>query len=76
MPMQKAQLQHLPYIAALLKENRHSNSESLVKEFRRIAVEEELEIDCSRKSIPRDMKLLEEEFHGPLAFVRGHKAII
>ena len=42
----------------MLKENRYPNSESLVREFRRIAVEEELEIDCSRKTILRDMKTL------------------
>lgn len=71
MPIQKAQLHRLTRIAALLKENRYPNSESLVKEFRRIAVEEELEIDCSKKTILRDMKALEEEFHCPLAFDRG-----
>lgn len=72
MPMQKAQLHRLIHIAALLKENRYPNSESLVKEFRRIAVEEELEIDCSKKTILRDMKILEREFKCPLDFDRGH----
>ena len=55
----------------MLKENRYPNSESLVREFRRIAVEEELEIDCSRKTILRDMKTLEFEFQCPLAFDRA-----
>ena len=58
-------------IAALLKENRYPNSETLVKEFRRIAVEEELEIDCGKKTILRDMKVLEHEFGCPLAFDRA-----
>ncbi len=71
MPIQKAQLHRLTRITALLKENRYPNSESLVGEFRRIALEEELGIDCSRKTILRDMKVLEEEFHCPLAFDRG-----
>ena len=71
MPLQKAQLHRLTRIAAMLKENRYPNSESLVREFRRIAVEEELEIDCSRKTILRDMKTLEFEFQCPLAFDRA-----
>ena len=70
MPMQKSQLHRLMRIAALLKENRYPNSETLVKEFRRIAVEEELEIDCGKKTILRDMKVLEHEFNCPLAFDR------
>ena len=37
-------MHRLMRIAALLKENRYPNSETLVREFRRIAVEEELEI--------------------------------
>lgn len=69
--MQKSQLHRLMRIAALLKENRYPNSETLVKEFRRIAVEEELEIDCGRKTILRDMKVLEHEFGCPLAFDRA-----
>ena len=71
MPMQKSQLHRLMRIAALLKENRYPNSETLVKEFRRIAVEEELEIDCGKKTILRDMKVLEHEFGCPLAFDRA-----
>jgi len=72
MPRQKAQLHRLIRITALLKENRYPNSETLVREFRRIAVEEELEIDCSKKTILRDMKTLEREFKCPLAFDRAH----
>ena len=71
MPLQKSQMHRLMRIAALLKENRYPNSETLVKEFRRIALEEDLEIDCGKKTILRDMKVLEEEFHCPLAFDRA-----
>ena len=71
MPMQKSRMHRLMRIAALLKENRYPNSETLVKEFRRIAVEEELEIDCGKKTILRDMKVLVEEFGCPLAFDRA-----
>ena len=71
MPMHKSQLHRLMRIAALLKENRYPNSETLVREFRRIAVEEELEIDCGKKTILRDMKVLEYEFGCPLAFDRA-----
>ena len=62
MPIQKSQMHRLMRIAALLKENRYPNSETLVREFRRIAVEEELEIECGKKTILRDMKVLEYEF--------------
>lgn len=71
MPMQKSRMHRLMHIAALLKENRYPNSETLVKEFRRIAVEEELAIDCGRKTILRDMKVLVEEFGCPLGFDRA-----
>ena len=71
MPMQKSQLHRLMRIVALLKENRYPNSEMLVKEFRRIALEEELEIECGKKTVLRDMKLLETEFGCPLAFDRA-----
>lgn len=71
MPMQKSQIHRLMRIAALLKENRYPNSETLIKEFRRIAVEEELEIDCGKKTILRDMKTLQDEFCCPLAFDRA-----
>ena len=71
MPLQKSQMHRLMRIAALLKENRYPNSETLVKEFRRMAVEEELEIECGRKTVLRDMKILENEFGCPLAFDRA-----
>ena len=64
-------MHRLMRIAALLKENRYPNSETLVREFRRIAIEEELEIDCGKKTILRDMKVLEQEFNCPLAFDRA-----
>ena len=71
MPMQKSQMHRLMRIAALLKENRYPNSETLISEFRRIALEEELPIDCGKKTILRDMKVLEQEFNCPLAFDRA-----
>ena len=72
MPINKSQMHRLLRISALLKENRYPNSETLVREFRRIAVEEELEIDCGKKTILRDMKLLKEEFGCPLGFDRSN----
>ena len=71
MPMQKNQLHRLMRIAALLKENRYPNSKTLIEEFRRISVEEGLEIKCVKKTVLRDMKLLETEFDCPLAFDRA-----
>lgn len=68
--MQKNQLHRLMRISALLKENRYPNSKTLIEEFRRIALEEGLEIDCVKKTVLRDMKLLETEFGCPLAFDR------
>ena len=69
--MHKSQMHRLIRIAALLKENRYPNSETLIKEFRRIALEEDLEIDCGKKTILRDMKVLQQEFGCPLAFDRA-----
>ena len=70
MPISKSRMHRLLRITSLLKENRYPNSETLVKEFRRIAVEEDLEIDCGQKTILRDMKILKEEFGCPLGFDR------
>jgi len=70
MPMQKAQLQRLIRIAALLKENRYPNSKSLVEEFRQMEEEEGVNVNCVKKTILRDMKTLENDFHCPLAFDR------
>ncbi len=70
MPRQKGQLHRLTRIAAMLKENRYPNSESLQKEFHRIAIENGINIECSQKTILRDMKVLEHEFDCPLAFDR------
>ena len=70
MPMQKSQLHRLNRIAALLKENRYPNSESLIREFRRISEEEDLNIACVKKTVLRDIKALKNEFHCPIAFDR------
>lgn len=51
MPLQKSRMHRLMHIAALLKENRCSNSGIIVKEFLRITVEKELEIHAVAKEI-------------------------
>ena len=71
MPVQKEQLHRLIRITALLKENRFPNCDTLVEEFRRMAVEEELNIECGKKTILRDIKALKEEFGCPLGFDRS-----
>ena len=55
MPIQKNQMHRLMRISALLKENRYPNSQTLIEEFRRISLEEGLEIECGKKTILRDM---------------------
>ena len=57
MPIQKSQMHRLIRITALLKENRYPNSETPVKE--------ELQIEHGKKTILRDMKVLEYEFGCP-----------
>lgn len=70
MPRQKKQLHRLKRIAALLKENRYPNSQTLIQEFARMELEENLDIACGKKTILRDMEVLEKEFNCPLAFDR------
>ncbi len=72
MPRPKSQLHRLTRISALLKENRYPNSKTIMEDFRRIALDDGLQIDCSKKTILRDMKILESEFKCPLAFDRAH----
>ncbi len=70
MPVQKAQFHRLKHIASQLKENRYPNAVSLVEDFRRIALEEELPIQCSLKTVQRDIQTLRNEFQCPLAYDR------
>ena len=63
MPLQKSQMHRLMRIAALLKENRYPNSETLVKEFRRIAVEEVV-ANCSDEPLTFGKLILDSHsFH-------------
>ncbi len=71
MPRQKKQLHRLMHIAALLKENRYPNSQTLIREFERISLEDGLDIACGKKTILRDMEILEKEFNCPLGFDRA-----
>lgn len=70
MPIQKAQLQRLIRITALLKENRYPNSKTLVEEFRKMEWEEGIPVGCVKKTVLRDFQTLKNEFHCPLAFDR------
>ena len=71
MPLQKHQLLRVKRISAVLTENRYPNAKTLVEEFKRMDLEETLNIACVQKTILRDMKLLKEEFNCPLAFDRS-----
>lgn len=71
MSVHKSQIQRLLHISSQLKENRYPNLNSLVEDFRRIEQEEGIPIQCVRKTVLRDVKLLKEEFRCPLAFDRS-----
>lgn len=71
MPKHKSHLRRLMHISALLKENSYPNSETLARDFRRIEAEEGIDIDCTKKTILRDMKSLEVDYGCPLRFDRG-----
>lgn len=70
MPVHKSQLFRLKRISALLKENRYPNTRTLVEEFRRMDIEENICIACCAKTVRRDIALLKDQFNCPLAFDR------
>ncbi len=68
MPHQKNMLHRLVHIAALLKENRYPNSAMLIRDFKEMELGSGLEVSCGKKTILRDMKVLQNEYGCPLAF--------
>lgn len=68
MPLQKNQLRRLIHIATQLRENRYPNATTLLEDFREISRKERLDMDCSRKTIQRDMNDLRKLYGCPLAF--------
>lgn len=72
MPIQKNQFRRLLHIANLLKENRYPNAQSLLEDFRRIKEEEGVDMECSTKTLLRDMKTLSEDYGCPIAYSKHY----
>lgn len=69
------QLKRLVRIVELLREERFPNSKRIVAELEKSVTGDLNELDnlrCSEKTAKRDIKLLKEEFHCPLAFDRAN----
>jgi len=71
MSIGKKQLQRLLKIAAQLKENRYPNCKTLVEDFRKLDIENNINIACSSKTIRRDIKTLQDDFNCPVEFDWG-----
>lgn len=71
MPLQKDQTLRLLRIVARLKENCYPNAQSMVKEFRDIDIDENINISCTTRTVQRDFELLKNEFNCPLKFDRA-----
>lgn len=71
MPVCKSQMRRLLRISALLKENRYPNSKTLMEEFRNMELAEQIPVECCKKTVLRDLKVLQNEYGCPLAFDRG-----
>jgi len=71
MSIGKKQLQRLLKIAAQLKENRYPNCNTLVADFRKLDIENNMNIACSVKTIRRDIKTLQDDFKCPVEFDWG-----
>lgn len=70
----RVQLKRLVRIVELLRANSYPNSKRIVAELEKSVTGELNELDdlrCSEKTAKRDIKLLKEEFHCPLAFDRA-----
>lgn len=71
----RVQLKRLVKIVDLLREERYPNSKRIVAELEKSVTDDLNELDnltCSEKTAERDIKLLKEEFHCPLAFDRAN----
>ncbi len=71
MALQKNQFRRFLHIVSQLKENRYPNSETLIRDFQKIALEESLDISCVKKTILRDIKALKDDYGAPIAFDRA-----
>jgi len=71
MSIGKKQLQRLLKIAAQLKENRYPNCKTFVEDFRKLDIENNINIACSSKTIRRDIKTLQDDFNCPVEFDWG-----
>ncbi len=71
MSIGKKQLQRLLKIAAQLKENRYPNCKTFVEDFRKLDIENNINIACSSKTIRRDIKTLQDDFNCPVVFDWG-----
>jgi predicted DNA-binding transcriptional regulator YafY len=68
MPVNKKQLSRLVKFVAMLKENRYPNSKSFTEELRKLDIVENQNLVCSRKTVSRDIKALQEEYNAPIKF--------
>ena len=71
MSVQKNQLRRFSHIISQLKENRYPNSETLIRDFNRMALEENIDISCVKKTILRDINTLKTEYGAPIDFDRA-----
>ncbi len=71
MSIGKKQLQRLLKISAQLKENRYPNCNTLVEDFLKLDLENNMNIACSVKTIRRDIKTLQDDFDCPVEFDWG-----
>lgn len=68
MNINKKQLYRLLKFIGELKENRYPNCKSFTEELNRLDIDDNVSINCSTKTIQRDIKLLKEYFKAPIEF--------
>ncbi|MEI6056924.1 MAG: hypothetical protein WCR55_12810 [Lentisphaerota bacterium] len=64
----KKQLYRLLKFVGELKENRYPNCKSFTEELNKVDIDDNVSINCSTKTIQRDIKLLKEYFKAPIEF--------
>ena len=68
MPLNKKQLKRMILFLGEVKTNRYPNSYSFAEKLRNMDIEENQNINCTPRTIQRDIQSLKEDFNAPLKY--------
>ena len=76
MPISKKQLRRMVLFVGELKTNSYPNSYSFAEKLRNLDIVENQNINCTARTVQRDIQALREEFKAPLRYSHEHKGYL